>query len=95
MLFCDIPCAKHLIVTEQSLLQKQKEKRIISVIHDFIEDDNSLREDYEERLETDIFNPANQKSYLSSLWGIIMDKTLLYFVVTVLLCYLLSQVYLR
>ena len=55
-----------------------KEKRIISVIHDFIEDDNSLREDYEERLETDIFNPANQKSYLSSLWGIIMDKTLIF-----------------
>ena len=72
-----------------------KEKRIINVIHDFIEDDNSLREDYEERLETDIFNPANQRSYLSSLRGIMMDKTFLYFVVTAVLCYVLSQAYLR
>ena len=93
---CDIPLCKAFNSDRAKFIAKSeaKEKRIISVIHDFIEDDNSLREDYEERLETDIFNPANQR-LIYLLWGIMMDKTFLYFVVTAVLCYVLSQAYLR
>ena len=94
---CNIPLCKAFHSDRAKFIAKSeaKEKRIIGVIHDFIEDDNALREAYEERLENDVFNPANQKSYLSSLRGVIMDKTILCIVATVIVAFVLSQAYLR
>ena len=84
---CDIPLCKAFNSDRAKFIAKSeaKEKRIINVIHDFIEE-KSLREDYEERLKL-IFSIRKSEIMPSSLRGIMMDKTFLYFVVTAVLCY--------